>query len=647
MSAAGRRNVVALVAGAVVLLGVYMLVTGPLNRQYLVGELVTAGCIAIAVVGLALVIGGSHQFHLGQGFLYGLGAYWTAVATGRWSWPPLLALVSAVVVSCVVGWLIARVLNRVSGLYFAIATLALAVIGTSLIAQMRTFTGGDNGLPVDLFEVGGWTMRTDAQGFAVVWCVALVGAFAASRYLRSRRGRAMRAVGRDEDAARALGISSRSTRTQSFVISSGYAALGGGLLAFSSGFLYPDSFGLVASIEMVVYVIVGGATIGGALVATGVLALIPLVFEQVNEHLDLVFGIVLVALFMFVPENVRGSVLEWRSRRARRLARRRSEHAEAEAASGLDGEASAPLREPSTAPVVVSASNGGSAPAQVPASARRHEPSAGDGRRPASTDPATLEVRGLSKSFGGVHAVSDVDLDVPTGHITSLVGPNGAGKSTLFGLIGGQIRASAGLVRWEGRTISGMAPEQIARLGIARTFQTSRPIAGFSVRDNVLVGAHLLGSSTFLEDVFGSPRRAAEERDLRERATEVLELVGLVELADASINELSYGQRRLLEIARALAAEPRLLMLDEPAAGLNSAETEVLGELLVRLCSQRGMGVLLVEHNLGLVMGVSDHVAVLDFGELIAQGSPQEVAANQRVVEAYLGTSGRSTSAAT
>lgn len=340
-------------------------------------------------------------------------------------------------------------------------------------------------------------------------------------------------------------------------------------------------------------------------------------------------------------------MLEWRSRRARRLARRRSEHAEAEAASGLDGEASAPLREPSTAPVVVSASNGGSAPAQVPASARRHEPSAGDGRRPASTDPATLEVRGLSKSFGGVHAVSDVDLDVPTGHITSLVGPNGAGKSTLFGLIGGQIRASAGLVRWEGRTISGMAPEQIARLGIARTFQTSRPIAGFSVRDNVLVGAHLLGSSTFLEDVFGSPRRAAEERDLRERATEVLELVGLVELADASINELSYGQRRLLEIARALAAEPRLLMLDEPAAGLNSAETEVLGELLVRLCSQRGMGVLLVEHNLGLVMGVSDHVAVLDFGELIAQGSPQEVAANQRVVEAYLGTSGRSTSAAT
>jgi branched-chain amino acid transport system permease protein len=298
----GKRSALELGAVAVCLAFVYVIVIGPLDRDYLIDQLVTAGCVALAVVGLTLVIGGSHQFHLGQGFFFGVGAYWTAVAAQRWSWPPLLALGSSAVVCCVLAWVIGRALNRVSGLYFAIATLALAVIGTSVAYQLREFTGGDNGLLVEEFSIAGWVMEPGLRSYIVVWTVALVGAWLASSYLRSRRGRAVRAVGGDEPAARALGISAGAARTQAFVIAAGFAAVGGGLHGFSSGFLYPDSFGLVASVEMVVYVIVGGATVLGGLIATGMLALIPLVFEQLEGRLDLVFGGVLVCLLVLLPE---------------------------------------------------------------------------------------------------------------------------------------------------------------------------------------------------------------------------------------------------------------------------------------------------------------------------------------------------------
>lgn len=298
-----RRTIIQLAVAAIALIVTYVLVTGPLDRAHLVDQFVSAGCVALAVVGLTVVVGGSHQFHLGQGFFFGVGAYWTAVAAGRWSWPPLLALLSATVVCCCLAWIIGRVLNRVSGLYFAIATLALAVIGTSIAFQLREYTGGDNGLLVDELEVAGWSMNSGLRGYVVVWSVALLGAFFATRYLRSRRGRAVRAVGGDEPAARSLGISSAGSRTQAFVIAAGYAAVGGGLHGFSSGFLYPESFGLVASVEMVVYVMVGAATVVGGLVATGMLALIPLVFEQLEGKLDLVFGVVLVTLLVLLPEN--------------------------------------------------------------------------------------------------------------------------------------------------------------------------------------------------------------------------------------------------------------------------------------------------------------------------------------------------------
>lgn len=248
----------------------------------------------------------------------------------------------------------------------------------------------------------------------------------------------------------------------------------------------------------------------------------------------------------------------------------------------------------------------------------------------------TLRLDGVTKRFGGLMAVRDVTFDVPVGRLTSLVGPNGAGKSTLFACIGGQHLPTSGEITWSGRNITGWAPEAVARTGIARTFQTSRPIPRFSALENVLVGADGFGTTNIIEDLLGSRRRRREDDSFRQRARDALDRVGLAHVADVNAEQLAYGQRRLLEIARALVGEPRLLLLDEPAAGLNSAEAETLGQLLRELVVD-GLGVLLVEHNLRLVLSISDAVAVLDFGELIASGPPGEIVRNQRVIDAYIG----------
>lgn len=249
-----------------------------------------------------------------------------------------------------------------------------------------------------------------------------------------------------------------------------------------------------------------------------------------------------------------------------------------------------------------------------------------------------LQLTGVSKRYGGLVAVDDVTLTVPAGRVTSVVGPNGAGKSTLFSLIGGQQRPDGGTVEWRRYDLSSYGPERRARVGITRTFQTSRLIAGMTVLENVVVGAHVRGRTSFLEDVLGGPRRRREDRELRRRAEECLELVGLADRAAQRADSLAYGHRRLVEIARALAPDPALLLLDEPAAGLHTHEADRLGELLLDL-SVRGVGVLLVEHNMGLVMRISTSVAVLNFGRLIAYGSPKQVAADPAVRAAYLGTS--------
>ena len=247
---------------------------------------------------------------------------------------------------------------------------------------------------------------------------------------------------------------------------------------------------------------------------------------------------------------------------------------------------------------------------------------------------AILEVRGLSKRFGGLTAVSRLDFEVRQGEILGVIGPNGAGKSTTFNLIAGTYGASEGEIRFAGEPILGLAPHQIAARGIMRTFQHNRPFAGMPLIDNVLVGAHARFTSSLWRIV--SARGGEEERERRRRAEALIEFVGLAEARGADVATLSFGQGRLLEIARALAGEPRLILLDEPAAGLTPDELERLARI-IRGIAGRGIAVLLIEHDMRFLLPLAQRVVVLNFGAKIAEGAPQLVRANPDVMQAYLG----------
>ncbi len=249
---------------------------------------------------------------------------------------------------------------------------------------------------------------------------------------------------------------------------------------------------------------------------------------------------------------------------------------------------------------------------------------------------ALLEVRGLTKRFGGLTAVANVDLDIVPGEILGVIGPNGAGKTTLFNMIAGALPASGGTVRFGGNAILGRPPHEIASLGLIRTFQHNRPFAGMSLVENILVGAHTRFKSGLWSIAGGSRGARAEEARQRERAHELVEFVGLADVRDTEVDNLSFGQGRLLEIARAMAGEPRLILLDEPAAGLTPAELDRLAAILRGVAAQ-GIAVLLIEHDMRFLLPLAHRIVVLNFGAVIATGTPDAIRADRAVRDAYLG----------
>jgi branched-chain amino acid transport system ATP-binding protein/branched-chain amino acid transport system permease protein len=555
-------------------------------NSYQLYVLTLLGLTTIAGVGLNILLGLTGQVSLGHVGFWAIGAYTTAVltATRGWSFWPALAV--GTVLAGLTGIALALPALRVRGPYLAMVTIAFGFIVENAAVEWQALTGGANGLMnIPAPAIFGYTFSERALAVLVVVLTAAAMALFA-RLARSPWGLAMRAVRDSEVAAGSIGLSSVKIRTAAFTLSAMATGFAGAFLSPLTAFVTPGSFSFLQSILFLLVVIVGGVgTVTGPLLGAAVVVLLPEALASVAEYRLLLFGVLLLGVLWLAPDGVMGTL-------GRVLGRRRPGAAPR---PGVDIGAFLGVR----------------------------------------ASVASLTTLGLGVSFGGLRAVDDLHFTALGGQVTSIIGPNGAGKTTVLNLICGFYAPDAGTVTLGGRPITGCPAHVVARAGIARSYQTSQLFARMSVLDNVLIALRRGRLGSLAAALLG------RDRDSERRATaeSLLAYVGYTGPVDRLAGELPHVDRRIVEIARALAVRPQVLMLDEPAAGLGHQETERLGRL-VRDIATTGVAVVLIEHDMRLVMGISDQVVVLDAGRCIAQGPPELVRKDRVVVKAYLGEGG-------
>ena len=548
---------------------------------------------AIGAVGLNIITGYAGYVSLGQGAFIGLGAYTVGICVNDiggspWVWVPVAGLFGAAVAA-----LLGVVAMRARGHSFVILTIAFLFLLQLLATNWDSLTNGTGGitLPIPTWSV-------DYQYWPFYY--ALLGLLAASVVLswwirRNKFGMGLIAIREDEDKAATVGVSTPTYKILAFSASAVFVGMAGGVYGYYISFIDPlGMFNILLSVQIILSLLLGGrATLWGPVLGA-------FIIEWLNETSNnefgggnarlLIFGGLLVLVVLLLPRGiiptVDGWIERWRARGKAGLA--------GERLTGID------LRERA---------------APVPAA-------------PATSGPPLLEVKGLEKRFGGVRAVDGASFAVPEGSITGLIGPNGSGKTTVFNLIGGTMTPQAGEVWFDGRRIDGRAPWRRAHLGLGRTFQITRLFADMTVLENVVAPL-----SEFHLRLLGAD--AVSGREAR-RAEELLEFVGMRKYRDVRASALSYGQQKLLELAQILMLDPKLIMLDEPAGGINPTLIDRIGEM-IRELNSRGKTFLIVEHNMPFVLGLCSPVLVLARGQTIASGSPDEVQRDPNVLDAYLG----------
>ena len=552
------------------------------------------GLSALVAMGLVMLTGVGGLTSFGQAAFCGFGAYTSAVLTTAYGLSPWLTLPLSLLVSGVFAVALGLITVRLSGHYLPLGTLAWG-LGLFYLFSKLEFLGRNDGIsgipPLTIFSL---KMMSPGTIYFAIWTAVVLCALLTMNLLDSRTGRAIRALRRGHVAAEAFGIHPPRTKLLVFIYAAVLAGLSGWLYAHFQRAVNPTPFGVQTGIEYLFVAVIGGAGYvwGGVLGAAIVVILkeilqdyLPYVFHGEGQLETIVFGMMLVLLLQLAPHGV----WPWLVRRFPAKPDRKL----------LDPSLALPLRE----------------------------------KIGADTD-MLLRVDHARKQFGGVVAVNDVSFDVRAREIVALIGPNGAGKSTTFNLITGVLPASGGTISVLGRVLQKATPQAVTKLGIARTFQHVKLVADMTVLENVAIGAHLRGNAGALASLLRLDRD--DETRLLTEAMRQIDRVGLSAQAYALAGNLSLGQQRIVEIARALCADPMLLLLDEPAAGLRHLEKQRLADLLREL-RDGGMSVLLVEHDMGFVMGLADRVVVLDFGTRIAEGAPQEIKANPDVIRAYLG----------
>jgi len=593
VSARARLALLALVVAAFALAPLFA-------GRFTVSLLNDIGIGALVALGLVLLTGVGGATSFGQAAFVGIGAYATAWLTTAHDLSPWLGLLLALALSGLSALAIGAVTLRLGGHFLPLSTIAWGLSIAILFGNLESL-GRHSGIPnVPPLRIGPWSLVDPRAVYYVVWILAGAACLFAHNLLDSRPGRAMRSLRGGSTLLASVGADAVRVRLVLFILAALLAGLAGWLYAHKNRFVSPSPFDVRASIEYLLMAVAGGlGQLSGAIVGSAVVLLmknelqnvLPLLSQRAAQIESVVFAVLFIALLHFARAGVMGYVARWW--RARRAA--------------------APPPAPDRAVL------------DAPPLPRRALPPRGT---------RLLEVDGATKRFGGLVAVNDVSFSVDAGEIVGLIGPNGAGKSTMFNLLTCTLPMTAGRVRFLGDDIGGRSQRDVARLGLARTFQHVKLRPQMSLLDNVALGAYGRTGAGVLRAGLRLDRE--EERRVLGEAWRQLERIGLAARAHEAAGSLPLGTQRILEIARALAADPVLLVLDEPAAGLRRQEKDALGELLKRLQAE-GVTILIVEHDMDFVMKLVDRLVVMNFGQKLVEGSPAAVRADPRVQDAYLG----------